>query len=176
MADNSVKKTKSNSYFKDLFLLFAIPAAIAVFAALVIYVPRFLANPKYDFIYSVCDDYRCRDSYSVDTNGYVTWGVSNAPDQDYYDRTASLRYYDSANEATKSLTLEEARRYTLNTSSKSPDGYTLDKGSSGSGFLFWDNYDESWYLKNGAKKKKVALTNNGSYHTHEVTFLGWVNK
>lgn len=175
MANPGIKKINS-SHLKDLFLLFAIPTAIAVFAAAVVYVPRLFANPKYDFIYSVCENYRCKNSYSVDAMGYVTQDFLSSSNNDYYDRTASLRYYDSSNDSTRSLTLEETRMYQLNTSSKSPDGYILVSESSGSGFLFWGDYDEGWYLKNGAKKQKVELTNNSSYYSGSVKFLGWINK
>lgn len=177
MSQSAGKKTNSNNHLKDLILLFAIPIAIAVFAAVVIYVPRLLADPKYDFIYSICDDYRCKNSYSVDSTDYITQDYySSSSNLNYYDRTASLRYYDSSNDSTRSLTLEEARRYRLNTSSKSPDGYTLARESSSSGFLFWGDYDEGWYLKNGAKKKKIELTTNNSYYSRDVKFLGWINK
>ena len=176
MANLSVKKTNSNSHLKDLILLFAIPIAIAAFAALVVYVPKLLANPKYDFVYSVCDDYHRKNSYSVDATGYVFQDYSTSSNLDYYDHTASLRYYDAASDSTRSLTLEETRRYRLNTSSKSPDGYTLIRESSSSGFLFWGDYDEGWYLKSGSKKKKVELTNNVSYYSRDANFLGWVNK
>lgn len=176
MTNTNVKKTKINNQVKDLVLLFAIPIAIAVFAAIVIYVPRLLANPEYDFVYSYCDDYNCRNSFSVDSAGYVIQDYNNSSNLDYYNRTASLRYYDSSNDSTRSLTLEEAKSYRLNTSTKSPDGYTLDRESSSSGFLFWSDNNEGWYLKNGAKKKMVELTTNDSYYSQDVSFLGWVSK
>lgn len=174
MPNSNHKKT--SSHLKDLLLLFAIPIGIAVFAAAVIYIPRLLANPKSDFIYSTCDDYRCRSSYSVDSSGNVIQNYSSSQNLDYYDRNAELRYYDSSNDSTRSITLEEAKRFRLNTSSKSTDGYTLSRESTDSGFLFWGDYDQGWYLKNGAKKKKVELTNNDSYYSRDVQFLGWVNE
>lgn len=65
------KKQKPN-YFKDLLLLFAVPTSIAVFAALVIYIPQLIAHPKYDFIYSACETYACDTSFTVDSVGHVT--------------------------------------------------------------------------------------------------------
>jgi hypothetical protein len=176
MADQNAKKANRNSYLKDLVLLFAVPIAVAIFAAVVIYIPRVWANPKYDFIYSVCDNYSCRDSYSVDATGYVTQNYLDSSKLDYYYRNVSLRYYDAADDSTRSITLGEARRYRLDRSSKSPDGYTLSREHSTSGFLFWGDYDEGWYLKNGAKKKKVELISGGSYYSGDVNFLGWINK
>lgn len=175
MPTNVAKKTNPPSHIKDLILLFAIPIGIAVFAAIVIYTPRLFANPKYDFIYSVCDNYDCRDSHNVDYSGYVTKYDTRLSDRPYYD-SSTLRYYNAANDSTRSLSLEEARKYKLNTSSKSHDGYSLTREETDSGFLFWGDYDAGWYLKSGSKKKKVELSNNGSYYSRDIKFLGWVEK
>lgn len=164
--------TTRSSHLKDLFLLFAVPIGIAIIAALIVYVPRFLAHPTYDFIYSTCNDYSCKDSYTVDKDGHVTTQY-NTLDLDYYRGTVSLRYYDASRDSTRGITLEEAKRYKLDTSSKSPDGYTLAQANEGgSGFLFWRDYDDGWYLQDGAKKRKVDLATNSM----SVTFLGWVTK
>lgn len=171
---NPAKNIKNTSHLKDLLLLFAIPIGIAIVAAAAVYVPRLLAHPSYDFIYSVCNDYRCKNSYSVDAAGHVAQDSSDL--DSYADHRASLRYYDSSDNSFKNLALEEARKYQLDTSSKSPDGYTLTKNNSGSGFLFWGDYSEGWYLKDGAKKKKVEVTATDSYYSPTVTFLGWVIK
>lgn len=171
------KKPKKSSHIKDLALLFAIPVGIALFAAAAIYIPRLLADPKYNFIYSVCDDYRCEDDYSVDATGHIV-KEPNDPLNSAYDNgnLATIRYYDTESDSTRSLTLEEAQTYQLDTSSKSPDNYRLAKESTSSGFLFWGDSDEGWYLKDGAKKKKIELSNSGSYYSRDIKFLGWVEK
>lgn len=163
-------KTHASSHLKDLILLFSVPAAIALIAASIVYIPRLLANPTSDFIYASCLEYRCNNTYTVDSAGVVQASSGTG----YYDRDATLHYYDAANDATKSLTLEQAQQYQLNTLSKSPDGYTLMREDSNSGFLFWVDYDEGWYLKNGAKKKRLPLTSTNAYYSRDVMFLGWV--
>lgn len=173
---SNTSKSVRNAHLKDLFLLFAIPIAIAIFAAAVIYIPRLLANPRYDFIYSTCDDYRCGTSYIVDGNGTITQDSTGSLDLTYYDRSADLRYYDAANDSTRTITLEEARKYRLDTSSKSPDGYTLTRENSSGGFLFGSGDNAGWYLKNGAKKKKVELTTADAYYSRDIKLLGWIDK
>jgi len=173
MSNQPVKQPKQPSHLKDLILLFTIPIGIAVFAAIAVYAPRLFANPRYDFIYSVCSNYDCNYDFNVDSSGYVSQYSMN---RDYYNGTSTLRYYNAKDDSTRSLTLEEAKRYQLNTSSKSPDDYSLTREDSNSGLLFWGNYDSGWYLKNGAKKKKVELSTNGSYYSRDVKFLGWINK
>lgn len=173
MASKTVKSSDQPSHLKDLILLFAVPIGIAVIAAIAVYAPRLLANPKYDFIYSVCSDYSCNQDFNVDGTGHV---FQYSMGREYYSGTAMLRYYNAKDDSTRSLTLEEAKDYQLNTSTKSPDGYSLTIKDSSSGFLFWGNSDYGWYLKNGAKKKKVELSTNSSYYTRDIKFLGWVNR
>ena len=172
MPNKTVKKPNQPSHLKDLILLFAIPIGIAVFAAIAVYAPRLFAKPKYDFIYSVCDNYDCTDAFAVDNSGHI----SRSTNRNHDTSTVKLRYYSAENDSTRSLTFEEATRYQLNSSSKSPDGYSLIKEKSDSGFLFWGNYDSGWYLKDGAKKKKVELSANDSYFSRDINFLGWIDK
>lgn len=160
------------SHLKDLILLFAIPIGIAILAVAAVYTPRLLANPKYDFVYSVCSSYSCSDDFSVDSSGHISQRAIN---RDYYREVTTLRYYSVKDNSTRSLTPEEAKRYQLNASSKSPDGYSLTKEDRDSGFLFWGSHDSGWYLKDGIKKKKIELSTVGSYSSRDVTFLGWVN-
>lgn len=172
MAKSTSHKSTSN-YTKDLILLFAIPGAIALIAAAIIYIPRLLANPQYDFIYATCDSYVCRDDYSVDSTGKVTKSSESESDNIQY---SEIRYFSVDTDSTHSLTLEEAQKYKLNTTSRSPDGYRLERVSSNGGFLFWDSSDEGWYLREGMKKKRVALSNSDAYYSRSIKFIGWVEK
>lgn len=165
-------QTKPNPV-KDLIILFAVPVGIAVIAALVVYLPSVFANPKYDFVYSVCRSYDCRDDFVVNNSGYA---VERSIDRDNFSQPSHLRYYDASDNSTRSLSSEDLKRFQLNTSSRSPDGYSLSKEQSDSGFLFWGDYDSGWYLKNGLKKKQVELTQNDSYYSNDIKFIGWVNK
>lgn len=171
-----MKKSKKYSQFKDLVLFFSIPIGIALFAAAAIYIPRLLANPKYDFVYSLCSSYTCRDGYTVDNTGRVINEPIPPSSSRFSSDTSTLRYYDIKSDSTRSLTLEEAQKYRLNTSSKSPDGYSLSKENRSSGFLFWSSGSEGWSLKDGVKKKNIELFNDGSYSSRDITFLGWVEK
>lgn len=171
-----MQKTKNSSHIKDLVLLFSIPIAIALIATAAIYIPRLLADPKYDFIYTLCTSYSCRNDYSVDSSGRVTKQAIEPSNLRYDNDISTMRYYSAVNDSTRSVTYEEAQQYRLNTSSKSPDGYTLSKEERSSGFLFWGNGSEGWYLKDGAKKKKIELLNDSSYYSQDITFLGWIEK
>lgn len=178
MSSKAENKPAATSHLKDLILLFSIPLAIAILAAAIIYIPRWMAHPTYDFIYSVCQDYRCKNSYVVDSAGHVTQESNKSASQpeypEYYDSTAILRYYDASEDVTRSMSFEEAKKYVLDTSSRAPDGYTLVQEDSRGSFLFWGGYDEGWYLKKGLKKKPVELS--GTSYLNQNNFLGWVKK
>lgn len=161
------------AYRKDLILLLAIPTAIALIAAAVVYIPRLLANPSYDFVYSLCDNYECMNRFSAGT-GRIVEETSRT---EFGKTKASLYYYDATADSTKSITLEQARSYELDTSSKSPEGYVVSSEAKGGGFLFGGSYEAGWYLKNGMKEKEIQLSNNGAdYYSQSITFLGWVEK
>jgi len=176
MSKIETKETKKPSHLKDLALLFAVPIGVAVIAAAIVYTPRLLANPQTDFVYSVCEQYSCRNSYSVYGSGTVRENVrsSSSTDYDYYDGAATLRYYDVSTNSSRSLSIEEAQGYRLDSASKSPDGYTVKKEETSSGFLFWGDYNEGWYLEDGAKKKEIELTTGNPSSSGEIKFLGWV--
>lgn len=173
MTNKTAQQPHAPSPLKDLILLFAIPLGIAAFAAIAVYVPRLFTHPAYDFIYSACSSYDCAQPYTVDDSGHISQRPASY--QDYAD-VATLRYYSTKDDSTKSLTPEEAARFQLNTSSKSPDGYSLTREDTDNGFLLWGSYDSGWYLKDGAKKRKVELSTDYPYNSRDIKFLGWITK
>jgi hypothetical protein len=154
------------------------------------------AHPKYDFIYTTCNTYDCNDTYEVDTSGYLSQQSSGggnttssgdtpapvpvsgpAPNYQPVPFTSAgapaINYYDAQTDSHHTLTYSQARNYRLDTSSKSPEGYTLGQDQSGDS-LFSDNSSSNWYLKNGLKKKRVSVTASTLYSSNQITFKGWV--
>lgn len=164
---------KKSTTVRDIILLISVPLALIAILAAVVYVPRWMANPSYDFIYSVCESYRCSQRASV-TNGVLVieerGGDSNVR---FDDPSLQLRYYDVSERSSRALTAEEAQQFKLDSASRSPDGYTLTRESSSSGFLFWSDSSSGWVLKDGLRKKSVELERQYSYG-NSITFIGWV--
>jgi hypothetical protein len=161
---------KHPSHIKGTILVLSIPVVVMLMLVLAINVPKWLADPKYDFIYVSCET-SCSQGggYSVDETGLIEY-ANYSSDYGY----ESLKYYDVSRGASRSISYKEARKYQLSTFSKSPDGYTLEyeqAGSSG-GFLFFNTYREgSWSLVNGWFSKKIDAYN---YSRYNISFLGWV--
>lgn len=162
---SELSQNQASKHLKEIILLFSVPIAIIVIIVAFLYIPRAFANPGYDFIY--CTGYSCENRVSVDPNGKL---VTSSDSERYTPYDFSLRYYDVQRDATRLLHAEEANRYQLDTTSKSPDGYILKHTSSGSGFLFWGDYQNNWSLSKGIISKPVTL-NSGS---NSNTFIGWV--
>lgn len=168
-----MNKERPRSAVKDLLLLFSIPAGIALLAALAVYVPRMMAKPAYDFIYTYCESYDCATTYAVNSNGVIEKQPIDSTNG-FRQREAVLMYYDVSDDARRVLSYEDARGYKLSTSSKSPDGYSLSRNSGSSGFLFWHSSNDGWRLENGMKQRDIQLNNSSSYYSDDVKFLGWV--
>jgi hypothetical protein len=157
---------QTDKHLKDILLLFSIPIAIIIVLVAFLYIPRLFANPAYNFVY--CEGYYCDGGYSVGANG----NLQEAPDQSTrspYVDGYKLFYYDVERDATRPVQFDEATRYKLDTSSKSPDGYTLKHSSGGGGFLFWGDYQNNWVLKKGIVSKPISLDSSNSNE-----FIGWV--
>lgn len=168
----TTRKAGRPSISKDLIVLFALPVAIAILAALAVYVPQIGAKPQQDFIYARCQTYDCGTTYLVDAGNRVQ---KQAATEQYRSGQEILYYYTVATDTTRPLSLEEAQRYMLNANSRSDDGYLLYADRQEAGFLFWSDGGGGWYLKNGFKKKPVTLTQKNTYDG-DVRFIGWVQK
>lgn len=165
MTDKKQNSTALSKHWRDLLLLFAVPAAIAVLVIGVLYVPRLLAHPKYDFIY--CQGYDCPGDFTVTLDGTVT----TTPKRNLYsDPSTALYYYDTSRDSSRRLSLAGAQDYHVDASSRSPDGYQFVEQSHDSGFLLWGSYDRDVVLKNGAKVKPTSI--NGA--TTDNYLIGWV--
>ncbi len=169
-----IKKLNKSTYLKDLTILLAIPIGVIAFVSSVVYIPKLIANPEYDFVYSVCDNYMCSNDYAVSDLGYISEIKNDSQDSDL--KPAYVRYFNTKNGSYSSISIQDFNNYHLINSSKSPDGYNLDNQNSINGALVFRNSDNQWYLKNGLLNKKVELTNDAYYYYGNVKFLGWVDK
>src|SRR5690606_30012082 len=125
----------ARKHLKEIILLFSVPIAIILLVIGFLYVPRLFAHPGYDFIY--CSGYSCDNTFSVNPSGQLT---ITSDDKPYRIDDSNLYYYDIERDASRPIHESEASRYTLDATSKSPDGYTLKRSSGSSGFLFWSDY------------------------------------
>lgn len=178
--EQQIPPKKSN--IRDIAILFAIPIVIALFAVIATFLPRAMANPKYDFIYVSCK-YDCQPTYRVDDDGRIRsdtnlkkleLGSSALRDPEYLSNT-SMYYFSTREDSSKLISIETARQYKLDPSSKSPDGYSLTRNNSSGGFFTSEAYNNGWYLKNGMLSKPLESLEK-SYYSNNIILVGWVIK
>lgn len=166
-----MKNNKTPNHLKDIALLIFVPITTIILIASIVYIPRLIANPQYDFVYSVCDSYMCSNSYTVDSFGHI---LESENSKETGLSLTSLRYFNTKNNSFSIIGSQELNNYNLVNSSKSPDGYTFSGAENINGALFFRNSDNGWYLKNGLLNKRLDLV-SGDYYG-DIKFLGWVSK
>lgn len=160
---------QKNKHLKELLLLFSVPIGIVFIIIGFLYIPRLIANPSYDFVY--CTGSACDNRYTINPAGEVSTPGSDT--SRYYYDAISLRYFDIKDDTSRPISLDDAKKYRLDSSSKSPDGYTLERNTqSGGPFSF--SYEENWSLKKGVLSKPIKLSSNQNAYSSNTSFVGWV--
>ena len=172
---------------KDLIILFSIPTGVFLLALSIAFIPRLTANPQHDFIYEICHGYcRSHPEFAVDSYGKVVQSdkkPEDISDIDYDDRFEVgegryvLYYYNVKEDSFRSISLDEAQKYQLNSNSISPDGYVLNRNDPRDVSVFiGSDYNRLWRLEKGIAKRPIYLTSerNSYYSSDSVKFLGWV--
>lgn len=173
-ATSPQKMVKPNP-LKDFALLMAIPAAIILIVALFTYIPRLLASPDYDFVYASCDTYSCSGNRYVVRNNTIESRQPNTENEYGYSSDRVLYYHDTSENSSREISLADAQQYSIDSNTRSPDGYKLERSNSSSGFfLLWYDEDNEWELVNGSQKKTVDLERSSRYYYDDVEFVGWV--
>lgn len=174
----------------------SLPFLLIVIVMLLVYVPSMFVRPAYDFLYTTTIyDYRgCETLAGTDTSlapdrggncTYTTYSAENGQvverivRNSYESRAQELYLYDVDRDSARKVTYEEVSKLTLNTESRSPDGFSIERkyGHSGIFEIFGGGYNErSWVLKKGIASKTLSVPNSDAYYYggDDMRFLGWV--
>lgn len=186
-------------FFKQnltLVLAFALPILLIVGVALSTYLPSLFLSTNYNFIYTACTDgtnynyYDCNNylqsRYVVVDGKLVENNVSPAQDSDMdgildinENYKTRIFLHDTQANASREITLEEARGLSLNSLLTSPDGVSVSGDYSHGGnfiFLFDGGSSYGYYLMKGNSKSRLNLINNDDryYYQDNFQFIGWV--
>ncbi len=170
MTDSNAKQHGVSAQAKNYILLISVPLVLIGLLAAAVFIPRLLANPQQDFLYSECPIYVCDNEFVVQ-NGVVVQQASG--DYSMRDkRPIELYYYDVSEGTSQLISLEEAEKLQIHDSKQSSDGYELELR-----YTTRNPTDESrWVLRNGLLVKPVNITTSLSYSTNAITFIGWVDE
>ncbi len=160
-----------------------IPLAMILFVAGSIYIPSLFANPQYDFLYAAGGDYYYADrEYVVENERLVKRDIPSLKPVGYeLPRIAPKLYvHETAGNTNKEITFADAQALSLNSDTKSPDGFEVVSGNNRGGGIFPELFfgggrgGDVRYLEGHGATQKLDLKENGSYWNFR--FLGWIKK
>ena len=180
-----------------IILAFLLPVALIAIIALSTYLPSLFISTNYNFVYTSCTDgsnyypYQCdnylQKRYGVENNTLVqkpvdlTQDLNNDGKPDYNPQyTDRIFLHDTEKNESREITLEEAKKLTLNSLLTSPDGVTVSSRYSRSGGEFFPfgggSSSYGYYLTKGNSRSKINLINSNDhyYYQNNFQFIGWV--
>jgi len=158
-----------------LVVALSIPVFMIVVIAISIYLPALFIKPQFDFIYGTGRYGYCNYRYSVQNGKIVQKEINDELQNNVCrnQRDPRLYYYDAQSSASREITFDQARQYTLDSRAKSPDGFEVVRGSrSFDVFFFSTSSYYNRYLKKGAFSRRVL---DSSYY-NDFQFMGWIRE
>ncbi len=179
------RKTKMQKKNLPLIIGVTIPIVMIILIAASLYIPGLFAHPKYNFIYNngVGDPYYCEFTQYFVQGGVLQKRPVPQSQQTEYNQPycklvdpVKIFLHDVQKNQSSEITFEQAQKYQLSTSSKSPDGFEIIPGTNGGGFIFGSSgdYNTKFLRGHGASKKLNLNTSINNYNNY--TFLGWIIK
>jgi hypothetical protein len=175
-------------FFKKNFTLVvavSLPVIMIVAIALAIHLPRSQTNPQHDFIYSVNSQYPSSTQYRIIERKLQRFEATElrspqltVPSTDLVVATDPILYvHDTSENTSKSISFEEAQKFSLDPGNISPDGFKIARGNENFSLLSMlfggrDDYN-THYLTKGNTIKELNLATQRDYY-YDFNFLGWV--
>lgn len=149
-----------------------IPVLLILFVVVSVYLPSLFVKPKYNFIYTT----NARYDYDVKViDGKIS--VTPRYTDQYYGaqrRTPiepTFFLYDVVADKSKAISLVQTQTYTLDSSDKSPDGFTVGRDES-------DSYSFSPFFYRGSRYgvylQGKGLNRKIQDRYYDFQFVGWV--
>lgn len=187
----------------SLWIGIAIPILMVIVISLAVFIPRISTKPTDDFLYTVYDQYEYSRNvwYEVEDSRIVLKERKKVPNTNTSSTYTYTRYeeytdgvldkeestppdlyvYDSENDTSRKITLDEARKLTLKDATESPNGFSIRRGSYGGGDIFPIYYDSGSYydlylVKNTYSKEIHPEVPSDSIDRYTRYFenVGWI--
>jgi len=164
----------------SLIIGLAIPVAMVLFIAVAINGPRWFNTVEpatFNFLYTT-GQHNPYAIYSV-IDGRLTLQEQTVPEGGVAAEQYQKRFFvhDVASNVSREISEDEALGLYLDSSVRSPDGFTIETGRRGGWFVFGygRNYGNRYLVKDRFSDKLDLETNAGSYNYYwNFRFLGWV--
>lgn len=159
-----------------------------------ILIPTYNINPKYDFLYTKNQDYdyyarkTYKNTYKVVNGKLISEPIKldskkYSPETEFIDSLPDLFVYNTKDNTTHKITLEDTKDMYIDVGPSSTDGYNVEYRYGDHGILdiFGSSYsaDSGFYItkdKAGKKLTGVYQEANSYLYPHDLNFIGWINK
>lgn len=148
-----------------------LPLLLILYVAVSAYLPSLFVKPKYNFVYTT-DSYYDYNINVIDGRINIEPRYTDYGTRTYRPKQPTLFLYDVTDDKSKQISLVQAQTYTLDPSSKSPDGFTVGRSESGSYSFFpffFGGYDRGTYLMGKGLRRKIS-----EQDYYNFKFVGWV--
>lgn len=165
-----------------LVLGISIPILMILFVAGSIYLPSLFIKPHFNFLYASGGNYYYnQQQFSIQDGRLTRNDIKQSEKQKYYQsqKKSELYIYDITKNKAREVSFMEAQKLSLDTETKSPDGFTIVYGSRGNGgiFPFFSGSERDYaarYLKGHNVSRKLNLQPDGGHYYSNFRFLGWI--
>jgi hypothetical protein len=159
-----------------------IPLALIVLSLLFVYLPNLIANPEYDYIFSVQDTCtNCMEGQEyiveakVDLDGKVQFVKSSYVTTDPYYRdtftVAKFYRYDAQTDTFDEVTTSDIENFSLSGKAESPDGFQFRQRYLES---FFDGTSDYEYVLEGKGTKLTQNLDEFDNYEYRLDFVGWI--
>ncbi len=165
-----------SSFDKKIWTLVGIfmPVFAVVLVLGIVYLPRLLLQPEYNFLY-VANSYPVGPQYFVKDQGLLK--IQEEYGHNSLWEVPKLYVYDTRNDKSKEVSYEEAMKFKLDSSNTAPDGYKIirrKEGESGSRSIFsYERSVISHYIRGKGLFKRLKLQGQSRFFDL-VYFVGWI--
>ncbi|RJQ37166.1 hypothetical protein C4552_01535 [Candidatus Parcubacteria bacterium] len=162
-----------------LIIAIVVPVVMIIAVAASIIVPQWMVRPEYDFLYATSYGYPPLATYAVE-NGKLVRHPVQQPEIPPYPRTTAepeLWRYNARDDASRKISFEETQLLQLDPSTRSPDGFALERGSGAENIfeaLFGGSRYNEWYLTKNGSARRISISPSTPYYDYNPQFLGWI--
>lgn len=161
---------------KNLALIIALvlPILMLIFVIGLIYLPRTILHPHYNFLYATGVDYYWPSQYIVKNNQLIK---QSPPQPNQVHSNEELYLYDVRTDEITQINYATAEQFRLDPNPVAPDGFRIAHGAGDSSFFslffFSSPSYNTRFLQNGDYSKRLKLKLVGQFYNN-FHFIGWV--
>lgn len=161
----------------------SLPFIAIIVLSLVIFTPNLSIKPEYNFLYTVDDGSYYgyyRNTYAIENGRLIIKPIQVTTNNNivYKGDVPTLYFYDTKQDTSRLISVQEVASFFMVPGPSSPDGYTVSYqyGHNGIFELFGsDTSNRGYFISKGSGKKRLGGLVGGDYYLSQQGFkiIGW---